>query len=123
MPSSAIPVKSSAVPTPFAVDGHAERRFLDWLTSDALPDRLTTCPDGAPEATSTLLGTLITSSRPLTRCEAARVGSPPGTPLGVVATELIDAVHDPRGPRCRSFRAAVYYLRDHHELAPVLEEL
>lgn len=90
-----------------------EAAFEAWLTSDDKPDMW---PIGGPDATPILvtemLRALVHSHRPLPAVEAAELGMPPGARLGYAATELLLAVIDPAGVRCRSYRSALYYLRD-----------
>ena len=92
----------------------AEAAFEAWLTSD---DRLDVWQVDAPDEPQTsltvMLGELVLSRRPLPPDAAAALGMPPGTALGYAAAELVLAVNDPAGPRCRSYRSALYYLRDH----------
>jgi hypothetical protein len=40
-----------------------------------------------------------------------QLGLPPGVSIGAAVAELLHATVGPGGPRCRSFRAASYYLR------------
>lgn len=41
----------------------------------------------------------------------AQIGLPPDVTIATAVAELLHATVDPDGPRCRSFRAASYYLR------------
>jgi hypothetical protein len=54
---------------------------------------------------------------------AAAIGLPASCSLGRAATELLLAVDDHAGPRCRSFRAAAYYLAGRRMLDGALVEL
>jgi hypothetical protein len=89
-----------------------EAAFEAWLTDD---DRHAVWQVDDPEASPTqMLGALVLSPRQLPSDAADALGMPPGTTVGHAAAELILAVNDPAGPHCRSYRAALYYLRDHH---------
>lgn len=104
---------SPSPPRAVARQAHLEARFAAWLASTAKPDELQ--PDGADLAGVPLaraLGELSLSPRPLPVELAATVGLPAGTTIGAAATELLLAVTDPAGPRCRSYRAAANHLRD-----------
>lgn len=101
----------------------AEGCFLDRLASPDKPDEVQLAGDAAPTPVTRLLGLASTSSRRLPAEAAAMLGMPDGVSVGAAAAELVLAVNDPAGPRCRSYRAAVYYLRDLHELAAALEDL
>jgi len=91
----------------------AERSFERWLTSlgasDAGPIVGLVDPQ---QALTGMLGELIRSGRPLTSGAAVQLGLPVGTTQGHAATELLLAVNDPDGPNCRSYRSALYFLRD-----------
>lgn len=90
----------------------AEHAFLDWLAQPTSTDELPLATGDGPEPLAPILGELSLSKRLLPAQTAARLGLPEGTTLGHAAVEVLLAVKDPAGPRCRSFRAAVYYLRD-----------
>jgi hypothetical protein len=91
----------------------AEAAFEAWLTSDGKPDEWPVDdPDAPPTSLTGILGQVVLSRRQLPADAAAELGMPPGAPLGHAATELILAVNDPVGPRCRSYRSALYYVRD-----------
>jgi hypothetical protein len=66
---------------------------------------------------------LSTSKRALTPDAAQTLGLGDGATVGTAAADLLMAVKDPAGPNCRSYRAAALYLRDHHELAVIFDEL
>ncbi len=92
----------------------AEAALQAWLTSDDNPDVWQLDgPDQPPTSLTTILGELVLSHLPLPGDVAAALGMRSGTTLGYAATELLLAVNDPAGPRCRSYRSALYYLRDH----------
>jgi hypothetical protein len=88
-----------------------EAAFEAWLTDDDRPD---VWQVDDPETSPTqMLGTLVLSPRQLPGDAADALGMPPGATVGDAAAELILAVNDPAGPRCRSYRSALYFLRDH----------
>ena len=89
-----------------------EQAFLGWLAEPTSADELPLDHSEGPVPLTRVLGELSLSGRLLPADTAARVGLPDGTTVGHAAAELVFAVLDPAGPRCRSFRAAVYYLRD-----------
>ena len=92
----------------------AEAAFEAWLTNDDRPDVWQLdAPDSPPVSLTRMLGELMLSRRQLPADAAAALGMPPGTRMGHAAAELILAVNDPAGPHCRSYRSALYYLRDH----------
>ena len=90
----------------------AEHALLGWLAQPTGADELPLANGDAPEPLARLLGELSLSRRDLPAETAVGLDLPVGTTLGHAATEVLLAVKDPAGPRCRSFRAAVLYLRD-----------
>lgn len=101
-----------------------EDAFLDWLLGAAKPEQLhLDGPDAPPTQLTWMLGVLSTSSRPLPTEALEVLALPADTSLGAAATELLLAVNDPAGPRCRSYRSAVLYLREHHQLMVAFDEL
>jgi hypothetical protein len=102
-----VPWSSASTPRRRAV----EQACLDWLAEPTSADELVVAGDEEGVPLSGVLGELRRSGRPLPAETAASIGLPVGTTVGHAAVELL-AVRDPAGPRCRSFRAAVYYLRD-----------
>ena len=90
----------------------AEHAFLGWIAQPTSADELPLPNGHGPEPLARILGELSLSKRLLPAQTAARIGLPDGTTIGHAAVEVLLAVKDPAGPRCRSFRAAVYYLRD-----------
>ena len=89
-----------------------EQAFLVWLTEPSSANELLLDGAEGPLPLARVLGELSRSRRALPAETAAGFGLPGETTVGHVAAELLLAVKDPAGPRCRSFRAAVYYLRD-----------
>lgn len=89
-----------------------EQAFLIWLADPTSADELLVDSAEEPEPLARVLGELSLSERVLPAEAAAGIGLPDGATVGHAAAELLLAVKDPAGPQCRSFRAAVYYLRD-----------
>lgn len=90
-----------------------EDGFLAWLADPLKPDELHVAWADEPAVPlREALGELSVSTRALPAEMAATLGLPAGTTIGAAAAELILAVNDPAGPRCRSYRAAAYYLHD-----------
>ena len=100
----------------------AERAFLTWLDDPGNPD-VARLPDGTLVPVGRVLGAASTSTRELPRYGALSLGLTPGISLGDAATELLVCVVDPAGPRCRSYRAAVLYLRGLVDLSSAWKEL
>ncbi len=93
-----------------------EAAFEAWLTSEGKPDLWQLDgPDAPPTSLNAILREVVLSGRLLPADAAAALGMPSGTTLGYAAAELLLAVTDPAGPRCRSYRSALYFLRDHDD--------
>lgn len=103
----ATPRSSTMTPRQLA----AEQAFLAWLAEPTNAGEVPLDGSEAPEPLAQVLGELSLSGRVLPAETAAGIGLSGGATVGHVATELLLAVEDPAGPRCRSFRAAVIYLR------------
>jgi len=88
-----------------------EQAFLAWLAEPTSADQLPVTDGDRPEPLAQILGELSLSRRLLPSETAAGLGLPADASVGHAATEVLLAVKDPAGPRCRSFRAAVFYLR------------
>ncbi len=101
----------------------AEQRALAWLDDPELPDQLPAEPGDTDLSARSALRSVRSSARRLPAAHAARLGLGEGATLGEAATALTRAVEDPHGPRCRSYRAAAYYLHDVHELTAVFDDL
>ncbi|MFA9431861.1 hypothetical protein [Egicoccus sp. AB-alg2] len=112
------------VQAPHLTSRVAERAFVRWLVQPDKPDELRL---GGPDAPATpltwTLGELCTSRHTLPPIAAAVLGCEEGLSVGQAATELLLAVNDPAGPRCRSYRAATYYLRERALLGEVFADL
>ncbi|MEX0953254.1 MAG: hypothetical protein WDZ26_05445 [Nitriliruptoraceae bacterium] len=54
---------------------------------------------------------LANSQTTLDRTACIQIGVPDGATMAAATAELLHATIDPDGPRCRSFRAASWYLR------------
>ena len=67
------------------------------------------------------------SQATLAASACAQIGLPPDVTIATAVAELLHATVDPDGPRCRSFRAASYYLcglaRLDADLRPVTSHL
>ena len=91
----------------------AEDAFVAWVRSVDQPDHAERAVvEGGPRTVRELLAEVLASRRPLPADVARSLGVPQGTTTGGAAAWLLGAVEDPAGPQCRSYRAAVYYLRD-----------
>ena len=123
--SVATPVDPARCPTPAATEPAAEvpqeeleTAFQRWLTEPLEADEIRLDDqERSPIPLRHVLGALGTSRRPLPGEVATTLGMPAGTSIGQAATELRHAVEHPAGPRCRSYRAAAYYLRDLDRIA------
>lgn len=60
------------------------------------------------------------SEATLAEAACAQLGLPPGATIATAVAALLHATDAPDGPRCRSFRAASYYLRGLARLDPDL---
>lgn len=90
-----------------------ETAFERWLADPESADEIRLADHGrSPRPLQEVIEALRASRRPLSGEAATTLGMPVGTTIGQAATELRRAVDDPAGPRCRSYRAAAYYLRD-----------
>lgn len=88
--------------------------FLGWLTACVLDEQLDADGHLAPDPTvEHLLDGLGVSPSPLPTELAEALGSGPGATVGDAAIELLAAVTELTGPRCRSYRSAVYFLQGH----------
>ena len=87
-----------------------EDDFLDWLHDPVMPEVIAAGRDGEI-AMVDLCRDLAGSPTTLSVLDARRIGLSAGATVGTAATALLHATVDPQGPRCRSFRAARYYLR------------
>ena len=88
----------------------AEQAFSVWLAEPTDGNEQLLADGDASGSLTRVLGELSLSRRVLPAGTAADVGLPVGTTVGHAAAELLLAVKDPAGPRCRSYQAAVYYL-------------
>lgn len=91
----------------------AEAAFESWLGSVEKPEVWRLDPrDESHTPLTGILGELILSPRQLSADAAAQLGMPHGISQGHAARELLLAVNDTLGPCCRSYRSAVYHLRE-----------
>jgi hypothetical protein len=87
-----------------------ENAFRAWAHDPAKPDVVELGQHG--EVSMVEVSRRLAESRAtLAAFECAQIGLPPGVTIATAAAELLRATIDPNGPRCRSFRAASYYLR------------
>jgi hypothetical protein len=92
--------------------GELETAFIRWLADPVTSDEVRLDGGHGPLLPMRpVLDAVSASTRPLSGEAAATLGMPAGTTIGHAASELRLAVDDPAGPRCRSYRAAAYYLR------------
>lgn len=128
-PALQVPAASSAARVePARTSAHGHRRqphfatrtgdddvLLGWLAGCARPDVLDVDGHLVPDLAFTrLLGRLAPCTRSLPADPATLLGLPSPATVGDAATELLLALNDPAGPRCRSsHRSAVYYLQGH----------
>ena len=96
----------------------AEQAFLAWLAEPTVANELLLAGGETPVPVTQVLGELSLSRQTLPTETTASFGLPDGTTIGHVAAELLIAVNDPAGPRCWSYRSAVYYLRELDRDAP-----
>ena len=104
------PAPRTSTTAPRRVD--AEPAFLAWLAEPTSANEPLLAGSDEPERLTPVLGQLTSSTRTLPSETAINLGLPDGTTVGHVAAELLIAVDDPAGPRCGSYRAAVYSLRE-----------
>ena len=109
---------------PKAADSlRAERYFRDWLADPTKPDAVRFDGDAESTSLTVVLGLVSTSLARLPAEAAVMLGMRDGVTVGKAAAELVLAVNDPAGPRCRSYRAAVYYLHDLCALEAAFDDL
>jgi hypothetical protein len=88
-----------------------EAAFVDWVDGWARPDVLVVGGDtGSTIPLDSALVTLRSSTKPLDPAHGRLLGLAGEACVGRAAERLLHARLDPDGPRCRSFRAAGYYL-------------
>lgn len=92
-----------------------ERTFLAWL-AQLTPETRRLSGRGERPAVSLerLCRAVLDSVYPLPSRYALRLGLPSDTPVGEAARLLLWATCDDEGPRCSSYRAAAFHLRDQH---------
>lgn len=104
------PESPSSVDTPALHSDELEHAFRAWLRGRTKPNVLDLGQHrelSMVELSRQLEGSQAT----LVASEAGQLGLPPNVTIATAAAALLHATVDPRGPRCRSFRAASYYLR------------
>lgn len=111
-------------PVPPPSVSELENAFVRWLADPVASDEVQLDEDDpGPRPMRPVLDALCSSARPLPGEVAATVGMPAGTTIGHAVSELRLAVDDPAGPRCRSYRAAAYYLRGLDRIALATTEV
>lgn len=89
-----------------------EDAFLAWVDDPTKPDVVEFGPPSYRTVPTVGLLRRLGSSRAALPAPACKqIGLPSGVTIAAAAAELLWATIDPGGPRCRSFRAATYYLR------------
>lgn len=127
---SPAPARRSAAPRHRLQDRHQDRRgdphthdadaLLAWVAGCFATGGADLDGHLAPDPAFTVwLQQLTGHPRPLPERVAQRFEAAPTT-VGELATALLAAVTDVSGPRCRSYRAAVYYLQG--DPGPLFEE-
>ncbi|GEM_PF-3803810 len=86
-----------------------EDAFCAWAHDPAKPDVVDLDQHGQV-AMAELSRRLGGSQATLPASACVQIGLPPGVSIATAVAELLHATVDPDGPRCRSFRAASYYL-------------
>jgi len=87
-----------------------EDAFRAWAEGTELPETVT-LDDGVEIPLLELSRLLLRSPTPLPPSASTRIGLGPDESVASAATALLRSTVDPAGPRCRSFRSAVYFLR------------
>ena len=87
-----------------------EDAFRSWALDLSKPDEVLVGTHGRFTMVE-IVHRLEDSRGSLSASECLQIGLAPGVAVGDAASELRYATVDPDGPRCRSFRAATYYLR------------
>jgi len=88
-----------------------EIEFRAWIDGTAKPDKLVVTNGTRSEVPlAHALRSLLASDAPLAPARGHALGLDDDESLATAAALLLHACIDPEGPRCRSFRAASYYL-------------
>jgi hypothetical protein len=88
-----------------------ELAFRAWVDDPTRPDVLSVGQDGDTSiALEQALALLVDSTAPLAPSSGRTLGLDHGACIGLAARRLLQARIHPDGPRCRSFRAAAFYL-------------
>lgn len=95
--------------------------LVDWLTHDSRPVLIApgqAHPDRQPLTIDQVVEGLLGDLTPLPDAATRALGLPPRTRTSAAAHLLRWAVDEPHGPRCRSYRAASYFIAglDHDDL-------
>lgn len=100
---------SSPVPSSVLPLDELEDRFHAWAHDPAKPDAVDLGQDRKISMVE-LSRQLSESRSTLAASACVQIGLPPGVSIATAVAELLHATVDEDGPRCRSFRAASYYL-------------
>jgi hypothetical protein len=92
-----------------------EAAFTRWAC-DPVKGDVVAVPGLGPLPLGVVLVRLLTSPTQLSGRAAAGLGLGHHATVGELAAALHDAREHPRGPRCRSYRSALYYLRGLEQL-------
>jgi hypothetical protein len=88
-----------------------ESALRSWIDSDTKPEVLDIgTRDSVGMPMEPALRRLTASTEPLSPACGESLGLEASATIGAAATALLRARVDPTGPRCRSYRAAAYYL-------------
>jgi len=88
-----------------------ELAFRAWVDDPIRPDFLSVGQDSDTSISlEQALSLLLDSTAPLAPSSGRTLGLDHGACIGLAARRLLHARIHPDGPRCRSFRAAAYYL-------------
>ena len=115
--------RTSPSPVLRPLDAGLEQAFIAWLEGPNRPDEVALDgPDEPATPLTRVLGALALARQPLPASARDVLGYRTEVSVGQAATDLLLAVRDPLGPRCRTYDGAVAHLRDHHELLEVLDQ-
>lgn len=84
--------------------------FVAWMLAPAKPD-VVDLRRNRQISMVELSRRLGASPSPLPAAACVQIGLPAGVTIATAVAELLHATVDPDGPRCRSFRAGMFYLR------------
>lgn len=94
-----------------------EEAFRAWVEDPVKPTVVELGPSGRTLSTAEFLRDLESSTGTLDPPASEQIGFPAGVTIAVAAEALLHATVAPDGPKCRSWRAASYYLRGLSDLS------